>query len=248
VRVSVLADLADLVLPAACAGCGVPGERLRHGVCRRCVAALLGLVPGPVTPTPAPPGLPPVVAMGAYEDALRGVLLAYKERGRHGLAAPLGGLLAEAVAAAVPDGPLVLVPVPSAARAARQRHGDHLARLARHAARRLRRAGRPVALARPLLAAPGPDSAGLSGAERRLAAARGFRVRPGRLTALRRSAAAGPVVVLDDIVTTGATLVAVSAALAGAAVPVSAAVVLAATRRRLPVRRPGGRRGRPPYG
>jgi predicted amidophosphoribosyltransferase len=241
----VLADLADLVLPAACAGCGVSGERLRHGVCRRCVAALLDLVPGPVTPTPPPPGLPPVVALGTYEDALRGVLLAYKERGGHGLAAPLGGLLAEAVAAAVPDGPLILVPVPSAARAARQRHGDHLARLARHAARRLRRAGRPVTLARPLLAAPRPDSAGLTSAERRLAAAQGFRVRPGRLTALRRSAVAGPVVVLDDILTTGATLTAVTATLTSAAVPVAAAAVLAATRRRRPALRPAGR---PPDG
>jgi hypothetical protein len=91
-----------------------------------------------------------------------------------------------------------------------------------------------VAVARPLRAAPRPDSAGLTSAERALAAAHGFRLRPGRLASLRRASAAGPVVVLDDIVTTGATLAAVAATLARSGVPVSAAAVLAATRRRWP--------------
>jgi predicted amidophosphoribosyltransferase len=233
VLADVLADLTDLVLPAGCAGCGADGP-LRRGACARCEARLLDLVPAPALPDPPPAGLPPVVALGAYEDPLRAALLAYKERGRHGLAAPLGGLLAEVVTAAVPAGPLVLVPVPSASRAARERHGDHLARLTRHTARRLRRAGRPVAVVRPLRAAPGPDSAGLSGAERALAAAHAFRVRHGRLTRLRAVADAGHVVLLDDIVTTGATLAAVTGVLAAGGIRVSAAAVLAATRRRSP--------------
>ncbi|MGW5671340.1 ComF family protein, partial [Micromonospora sp. NPDC003776] len=99
-------DLTDLVLPAACAGCGerVPG--LRRGFCPRCVAELESLRPTPTSPDPCPPDLPPCVALGPYAGALRAGLLAYKERGRHGLARLLGALLAEVVAAAVgPAGP-----------------------------------------------------------------------------------------------------------------------------------------------
>ncbi|MGC1213538.1 MAG: ComF family protein, partial [Micromonospora sp.] len=131
------ADLTDLVLPAACAGCGDRPPGMRHGFCPRCVEELESLRPAPARPTPAPPGLPPCVALGPYAGALREGLLAYKERGRHGLARPLGALLAEVVAAAVgTTGPVTLVPVPDTARAARARYGDHLDRLARHAAAR----------------------------------------------------------------------------------------------------------------
>ncbi|MEU0153377.1 ComF family protein [Micromonospora fulviviridis] len=151
-------DLTDLVLPAGCAGCAerVPG--LRQGFCPRCVGELESLRPAPTRPDPAPPGLPPCVALGPYAGALRNGLLAYKERGRHGLARPLGALLAEVVAAAVsPRGPVTLVAVPDTARAARARYGDHLDRLARHAAARLRSAGWPVRVLRPLRRAGGAD-------------------------------------------------------------------------------------------
>ena len=225
------ADLSDLVLPAGCAGCAVSGERLRHGVCERCAGALTALRPTPAEPSPSPPGLPPTVALGPYQGVLREVLLGYKERGRHGLAAPLGGLLAEVVAAAVgPPRPVLLVPVPSTARAARERHGDHLRRLARHAGRRLRAAGWPVSVAQPVRALPRADSAGLTAAERLAVAQRGFRVRGG--AAARAARAGALIVVLDDIVTTGATLAAVGAALDAAQLPVHAAAVLAATQRR----------------
>lgn len=229
------ADLTDLVLPTGCAGCR---ERvhLRQGACPRCVAQLSALVAGPVRPTPAPPGLPPCVALGAYQGPLREMLLTYKERGRHVLARPLGMLLAESVAAAVgTPRPVVLVPVPATARAARARHGDHLTRLARHAAGRLRRSGWSVALAAPVRALPRPDSAMLDSAGRAAAAAAAFRLRPGRAADLRRLARDGSVVLLDDIVTTGVTLAAVSRALTGAEVRVDGAAVLAATvRRHLP--------------
>src|SRR2546430_12864846 len=83
--------LTDLVPPGTCAGCGTgaPGS-----LCPACVAALDGLRPHRVRPTPAPTGLPACVALGAYDGALREVLLAYKERGRHVLARPLGDWLA----------------------------------------------------------------------------------------------------------------------------------------------------------
>jgi predicted amidophosphoribosyltransferase len=158
---------------------------LRRGVCGECEAAVVSLVPHPVRPVPAPPGLPPCAALGGYEGVLRELLLAYKERGRHGLAGPLGALLAEVVAA-FGEAPVLLVPVPDTARAARRRHGDHVARLARHAAARLRAAGRPAAVANPLRALPRPDSAGLDSAARAAVAAGAFRVRPGAAAGSRR--------------------------------------------------------------
>src|SRR3954454_16564690 len=99
-----LGDLADLVLPAACAGCGVERAPLRSGVCGPCAFALEALRPFRTAPTPPPAGFPPCVAVGWYEAALRGVLLAYKDRARHRLAPPLGTLLATAVSAVAPPG------------------------------------------------------------------------------------------------------------------------------------------------
>jgi predicted amidophosphoribosyltransferase len=182
--------------------------------------------------------LPPCAALGGYDGVLRELILAYKERGRHGLARPLGALLAEVVAAALDAGrgapvPVHLVPVPSTAQAARQRHGDHLWRLARHTAARLRQAGWSVSVARPLRALPRPDSVALDAAGRATAAANAFQIRPGRPSA-SLAAPSGVTVVLDDLVTTGVTLAAVTARLAEIGVNVQAAAVLAATSRRHP--------------
>jgi hypothetical protein len=115
------AGVVDLVLPTACAGCGAERVTLRYGVCAPCVAVLEGLRPHATAPEPPPPGLPPVTAVGSYATVLRGTLLAYKEKGRHRLARPLGALLAGAVAQAAVagggsrGGPLLVVPVPSTA-------------------------------------------------------------------------------------------------------------------------------------
>ncbi|MDW5329903.1 ComF family protein [Plantactinospora sp. KLBMP9567] len=229
----VWAELTDLVLPAECAGCRAERLPLRQGACPACAAALRALRPTRVRPTPAPPDLPDCVALGSYQGALRESLLGYKERGRHGLARPLGRLLAEVVAEAVGERrPVLLVPVPTTARAVRARHGDHLRRLARHCAARLRAAGWPVATAQPLRAVPRPDSATLDSAGRAAAARDAFRLRAGRSRAVRRIAAGRAVVLLDDIVTTGVTLAAVARRLESAGIPVYAAAVLAATVRR----------------
>ncbi|AVT36975.1 phosphoribosyltransferase [Plantactinospora sp. BB1] len=233
VLAGVWAELTDLVLPAECAGCRAERLPLRQGVCATCSAGLAALRPAPVRPTPAPPGLPDCVALGSYRGALRESLLSYKERGRHGLARPLGRLLAEVVAEAVGGRrPVLLVPVPATARAVRARHGDHLRRLARHSADRLRAAGWPVAVAHPLRAVPRPDSATLDSAGRAAAARDAFRLREGRSGTVRRLAAGRVVVLLDDVVTTGVTLAAVARRLESAGIPVYAAAVLAATVRR----------------
>lgn len=228
------AGLVDLVLPAACAGCGAERVPMRYGVCAPCADQLERLEPGPTAPSPAPPGLPPCTALGAYDGVLRDVLLGYKERGRHGLATPLGGLLADVVAAALGGTrqAVLLVPVPATAKAARDRHGDHMARLARRAAARLRRAGWPVAVAAPVRALPRPDSAELSASDRAAAAESAFRIRPGWVSGLRRAAAGRAVVVVDDIVTTGVTLAAVSHELNSVDVLVDRVAVLAATQLR----------------
>lgn len=233
---SLLAGLTDLVLPGGCAGCGgAAGEALRYGVCETCVTVLAGLRPHPTRPDPAPAGLPPCAALGGYDGLLRELLLGYKDRDRYRLARPLGRLLAEVVAGLVP-GPVVLVPVPDTPAAVRARHGDHLRRLARPAAERLRAAGRPAVVAGALRARPRRDSASLDTAERAAEAAAAVRLRPLRAAGLRQRVArtGEPVILLDDIVTTGATLAAAARQLAAAGVPVAGAAVLAATRRTHP--------------
>ncbi|GIF66096.1 hypothetical protein Ais01nite_41310 [Asanoa ishikariensis] len=233
----VLAALADLVLPAECAGCASAHVPLRQGTCVSCAATLAALRPRVVRPDPAPPGLPACVAAGEYAGPLREALLAYKERGRVSLAAPLSALLAESVAAAAGGArrPVLLVPVPSTTAAVRERHGDHVRRLADRAAKTLGRAGWPTVVAQPVRALPKPDATHLDSAQRAIAAAAAFGLRSARHTSAAARAAHGrAVVVVDDIVTTGATLAALTALLARAEIAVDAAALIAATRKRHP--------------
>jgi predicted amidophosphoribosyltransferase len=229
--VDTLLALADLVLPSACAGCD--GAAPYPGVCAACADELAG-PPGPTRPTPAPPGLPPCLTLGGYEGARRELILAYKERGRRGLAAPLGDALAGVILAgaasigARPRQPFVLVPVPATGAAVRARHGDHMLRLARRAARTLGGAGRAASVAPVLRALPKEDAAHLDRHAR-------ARVAVGSFAARRAAARIRPgvlVVVLDDVVTTGSTLAAVTARLAERGVVVAFAATLAATRLR----------------
>ncbi|WP_066951349.1 ComF family protein [Streptomyces lushanensis] len=224
-------EIAGLVLPVVCAGCGSP----RTPLCEECGRALYGTWPCRVRPVPEPVGLPVVHAAAPYEDAVRAVVLAHKERGALGLAAPLGRALAGAVRAAAPAGtgvePLLLVPMPSSRRAVGARGHDATRRMALAAAGELRRAGRPCRVL-PVLRQRRAvaDQAGLDARRRRVNLSGALEVAVGGA----RLPAAGRVVLVDDLMTTGSSLVEAARALraaTGSGIPgyvqVSAAVVAA---------------------
>jgi predicted amidophosphoribosyltransferase len=136
-------ELAGLVLPAECAGCGAGSVTLCPG-CRQALG--VGRAATRVRPSPEPPGLPPVYATASYGGPVRAALLAHKERGTLPLARPLGAALAAACrahltawqawqppdpgAAPGPAGPGSAQRYDPAARRAAQRHGLPEARAA----------------------------------------------------------------------------------------------------------------------
>ncbi|MFF4080761.1 ComF family protein [Streptomyces sp. NPDC001777] len=196
-------EISGLILPVSCGGCGRP----RAELCEECRAELLGGAPRRVRPVPEPAGLPVVHAAAAYERAVRAVLLAHKERGALGLAGVLGKALAGAVRAgagrAGGDGPLLLVPVPSARRAVAARGHDPTRRIALAAAGELRRGGTGARVAAVLRQRrPVADQAGLGARQRQANLAGALEVVAGG----ERLLGAGRVVLVDDLLTTGASL------------------------------------------
>jgi predicted amidophosphoribosyltransferase len=233
-----LAALLDLVLPAACAACGVPSSG--SALCRSCARGLTGGA-SRVWPDPCPAGLPPTFAVTSYDGVARAALLAHKEQGRLALARPLGGALATAVEAAIRAGStrdglsvrmpraVLLVPVPTKPAAVRQRGHDPTARIAAVAAATLRRRGLLAQRASVLVHRRRVvDQAGLS-AGQRTANLYGALHLPSHRSPLVRSA---PTIVVDDVVTTGATITEASRAMQAAGAQVWAAAVVAATQRR----------------
>lgn len=189
-----LTALLDLVLPSVCGGCATAGT----GWCRSCAHELAD-DPGRVSPR-VDPGVP-VWSLGPYSGPRRRAVIVAKERGRRDLGTPLG--LAWAVAISrlrrwgeLPTGPLIVVPAPTRARAARARGGDPVTRAARAAAAHDRRLH-----VHPILctAAGVRDSVGLTAADRQRNLAGRISVRS---DGLPRTV---PVLVVDDVLTTGAT-------------------------------------------
>lgn len=196
-------ELAGLVLPVDCAGCGA----VRVPVCAECRDELSGAGEGPVRPSPPPAGLPVVRAAAVYEGAVRSLLLAHKERGALPLAGVLGAALATAVAGGCGRGgagEVALVPVPSARRQVRARGHDPARRIALAAAGRLRRVGVRARVAPVLgLRRAVADQAGLGARQRRENLAGALAVRRGARGLLPDGTR---IVLVDDLVTTGATL------------------------------------------
>jgi predicted amidophosphoribosyltransferase len=215
----------DLVLGARCAGCGEPW----WGACPTCAAVLTALAPAPTRPDPAPPGFPPTVTAGPYDDRQRGLITAHKEDQALQLTPLLGRLLAGSVglladvAGLTSADRIVLVGVPSARAALRRRGFDPTRALGRRAAGVLRSRFAGVSLA-PLLAQRRgtEDQAGLNAAERLANLSGSMRLRRGSLPA-------GPVILIDDVVTTGASLAEAARVLRAADVPLIGACTIAAT-------------------
>jgi predicted amidophosphoribosyltransferase len=203
-----LAALLDLILPRRCLTCGGPGSAF----CLPC---------RPDSVREVDVGGLPVLAAGEYGGRLRSAILAYKERGRLDLLGPLAQLMVGPVAALAEEhgAAVVLIPVPSSARASRERGGDHLLRLSRQVSKL---SGLPTVAALRLNRAV-RDSAGL-GIEQRWRNLDQAMVADG-------PAGVRAAILVDDIVTTGATLAESARALRQAGWQVAAATVLGATPR-----------------
>lgn len=218
----------DLFLGVRCLACRRAGRMLCDG-CRATLPPHARLV----TPVPMPPGLVGVHAAAEYQGLVRDLVVGHKERGWWSLRDPLADLLATAVRATVPTGPVLLVPVPSRSGTVRARGHDPMLTMTRRAAQVLRAPGRPVRVARLLRLGRGVrDQAGL-GAQQRRDNLTGAMTCP--TAALRRAARAMPrarVVVCDDVITTGATAREAQRALEAVGLSVAGVAVVAATRRR----------------
>ena len=115
----------DLVLSRACAGCQVLGTTL----CPNCWAAMAQQVGLHPMRTPWP------VATGArYENLAKAAIIAHKEHGVRSLTAPLGTLLAGAIAT-LTRGPTLLVTIPPHRRSVQARGADTALLIAQRAAR-----------------------------------------------------------------------------------------------------------------
>ncbi|MGL6279999.1 MAG: ComF family protein [Gaiella sp.] len=200
-----------LLLPRRCAGCGVVGAALCDGCrarlvrvgppgCARCGAP----GPWPISRCASCPGRRPAFATAraalVYDDTLRPIVAAWKERGRRDLTEPFAVLVAESLPSPQVD---VLTFVP----------GDRERGLVRghlpsqSLARALGRCWRLEVTALLERVGPARDrQTGLGRAERRANVRGAFRAR-GTTAALAR------VCLVDDVYTTGATASACAAAL-----------------------------------
>jgi len=245
-------DLARLVLPVECPGCRRPDEIL----CEVCAATLSRPVRRCEQDVPRldkMDGWPPlpVWTVTTYTGPVRGVVVAWKDRGRRDLTARLVAAARRAGEEAAPalggrtwasgaasdaapgraggpsgaplwTGSLHVVPVPSTPAARRRRGADLVRLLAAGVTEGLTASGVPALTAPVLRRRAAADQVGL-GARARGGNTRGIALR-------RQVDVCGRWhVLVDDVVTTGSTLAACCRALEAAGGLVLGAVVLAAT-------------------
>lgn len=231
-------ELARLVVPVECPGCGVLDVRC----CPACAATLTGAprrVEGAVPRLDHLDGVPalPVWAVASYTGPVRGLVVAWKDRGRHDLDPLLaaevrrtGRVLAPAVGGLATHGRVIVVPAPSSAASRRQRGREPVRVLAAAVARGLADGGVTAAVV-PALRRRGRarDQVGLGSRARGRNLVASVVTR-GRLLDRGGASSARPLCILvDDVVTTGATLAAAERALERAGADVLGAVVVAAT-------------------
>lgn len=193
--------LLDLIVPTACAACGLPGAC----VCAGCLAALVRLEPpwcegcGAAVPIPVArcPGCRGRIEGARQAVAYAGPAPALVAGLKDGRRRPLASVLATVMAAAIPPPPrgVILVPVPVGPRRLRERGFNQSLLIARALSRLW---GRPVAeaLARTR---EGEDQRGARATARARQVRGAFAIRPG---------AAVPISawLIDDVHTTGSTL------------------------------------------
>jgi predicted amidophosphoribosyltransferase len=222
-----LAAAGDLLLGARCHGCGQPW----WGICPGCRQELASRGPFFTTPEPCPDGFPVTVTSSAYDPIMRKVINAHKERQALALTSFLAERLALSVCALLMNAPfgaggIVLVPVPSAARAVRRRGFDAMASIARLAARRLR-VRYPITVRLALMQGRRvADQAGLHAAARQKNLFGALR--------MRKPIKSDAAVLVDDLVTTGSSLTEAARVLRAARITVLGAATVAATVRLRP--------------
>ena len=231
-----LGDLARVVVPVQCAGCGA----LDVALCEPCRAELRSPVERCEAAAPRLDRLDgraplPVWARTVYDGPVRELVLAWKDRGRVDLTAvlreefgaaacELAPSLAVALERANARARVVVVGAPSSRSAVRRRGADLVAGLAEAAASALTAHGVPALAERALEQRRGVrDQVGLGARARGRNLSGRVRVRDGTRLAGRVA------VVVDDVLTTGATLAGAVAALERAGARVVGGLVLAAT-------------------
>ena len=199
--------LLDLFAGSSCLGCARPGGLL----CSPCADQLprRGIR---VQPSPCPPRLQTCFATCEYDGLVRDLLLWHKERNALSLCAPLGHLLAGAIAALLevkmPDDAtkVLLTPVPSRRRVVRERGHDPVRRITLRAASILRGSGWPVSM-NPILRQRFAvrDQSELDRAGRGMNLKDSIAIDGGLRQALSLAGRPVTFVLCDDILTTGAT-------------------------------------------